>query len=196
MTAQTSSRLRLAAASVVLLSVGVAGGLAISHLKPAAPADTPGAEDRKVLYWYDPMVPAQRFDKAGKSPFMDMQLVPKYAGDADAATGVQIDPGRLQNLGVRLVTVQQGMLASDLTTTGVVDFNQRDLTIVQARTGGFVQRVYARAPGDIVAAGAPLADILVPEWSGAQAEYLAVRRAGDKALTQAARQRLTLLGIP
>src|SRR3546814_7453878 len=31
--------------------------------------------DRQVLYWYDPMVPTQHFDKPGKSPFMDMELV-------------------------------------------------------------------------------------------------------------------------
>ncbi|EPJ76084.1 RND family efflux transporter MFP subunit [Pseudomonas sp. CFT9] len=37
--------------------------------------------ERKVLYWYDPMVPQQKFDKPGKSPFMDMQLVPQYADD-------------------------------------------------------------------------------------------------------------------
>src|SRR5256885_7386356 len=35
---------------------------------------------KKVLYWHDPMVPGQKFDKPGKSPFMDMQLVPIYAG--------------------------------------------------------------------------------------------------------------------
>ena len=38
--------------------------------------------EREVLYWYDPMVPDQHFDKPGKSPFMDMQLVPKYADEA------------------------------------------------------------------------------------------------------------------
>ena len=37
------------------------------------------ASGKKVLYWHDPMVPGQRFDKPGKSPFMDMQLVPVYA---------------------------------------------------------------------------------------------------------------------
>src|SRR3546814_16047754 len=72
----------------------------------------------------------------------------------------------------------------------------RDVAIVQARASGFVQRVYSRAPGDVIGAGAPLADLLVPEWAGAQAEYLAVRRTGDAALTRAARQRLALLGIP
>src|SRR3546814_1029462 len=97
---------------------------------------------------------------------------------------------------MRTVAVRRGELASSLTATGTIDFNQRDVAIVQARAGGFVQRVYGRAPGDVVGAGAPLADILVPEWGGAQAEFLAVRRTGNAALTQAARQRLMLLGMP
>ena len=57
----------------------------------AAAASVPG--DKRVLYWHDPMVPGQRFDKPGKSPFMDMQLVPVYA-DSDAGDGgVKVSPG-------------------------------------------------------------------------------------------------------
>ncbi|MFO1274207.1 MAG: heavy metal-binding domain-containing protein, partial [Rubrivivax sp.] len=60
------------------------------HAPAAAVATAPAsAAERRVLYWYDPMVPGQKFDKPGKSPFMDMQLVPKYADAAaadDAAT--------------------------------------------------------------------------------------------------------------
>jgi Cu(I)/Ag(I) efflux system membrane fusion protein len=154
----------------------------------------------KVLYYYDPMVPAQHFDKPGKSPFMDMELDARYAegGDSGGAgqepPGVRVDPAAVHSLGIRLATVERGTLASDLTVTGSLDFNQRDVAIVQARAGGFVQRVYARAPGDVIAAGAPLADLLVPEWGGAQAEYQAVRRTGDAALIAAARDRLRLLG--
>jgi Cu(I)/Ag(I) efflux system membrane fusion protein len=37
----------------------------------------------------------------------------------------------------------------------------------------------------VIGAGAPLADLLVPEWGGAQAEFLAVRRTGNKALIDA-----------
>ncbi|MDD2834462.1 MAG: heavy metal-binding domain-containing protein, partial [Methylotenera sp.] len=36
---------------------------------------------KTVLFWYDPMVPTQKFERPGKSPFMDMQLVPKYADE-------------------------------------------------------------------------------------------------------------------
>ncbi len=198
MSASPPMKLLLTAAAVLAIVAG-AGGYRLARLtdKPAmsgAPAD-----GRKILYWYDPMVPAQHFDKPGKSPFMDMQLVPKYAGEADSAgpaAGVRIDPATAQNLGMRTVEVRQGVLAGGLTATGVIEFNQRDVAVVQARSGGFVQKVYGRAPGDVIEAGAPLADLLVPEWGGAQAEYLAVRRIGDATLTAAARQRLRLLGMP
>ncbi|ACG77868.1 secretion protein HlyD [Phenylobacterium zucineum HLK1] len=194
MTPTRVSRTTLALAAAGLLAVGAGAGFGLSRLvqhSPGASAE-PG---REVLYWYDPMVPGQRFDRPGKSPFMDMQLVPKYADEAGAET-VAVDPARIQSLGVRLARVERGPLPSEVTAPGVVDFNGRDLVVVQARAGGFVQRTYRRAPGDVVGAGAPLADVLVPEWGGAQAEFLAVRRTKDAALTAAARQRLALLGMP
>ena len=190
------TRAQLAAGGMILLLLGGAGGYGLSRLSSSdKPAPAPTSAGRQVLYWYDPMVPSQRFDKPGKSPFMDMQLVPKYADEAGADAGVQIDPARVQSLGVRLTTAEPGRLPSEITAPGVIDFNGRDLVVVQARAGGFVQRVYARAPGDIIAAGAPLADVLVPEWGGAQTEFLAIRRTGDPALIAAARQRLALLGM-
>ena len=196
MTAQSSSKTRLAVGGVVIATLAAAGGFGLARLGPDKPAAKMSA-DRQVLYWYDPMAPAQHFDKPGKSPFMDMQLVPKYAGaGGDAAgAGVVIDPARTQNLGVRLASVERGTLSTDATAAGSLEFNERDVAIVQAKATGFVQRAYDRAPGDIVAAGAPLADVLVPEWGGAQNEFLAVRRTGNAALTSAARQRLLLLGM-
>jgi Cu(I)/Ag(I) efflux system membrane fusion protein len=186
---------RLAVAGVALvLAGGAAGYLVGTMLEDAAPATT--VDGREVLYWYDPMVPSQHFDKPGKSPFMDMQLVPRFADEAQAAGGVTIDPRRTQNLGLRTAVARTGTLDSSVVASGAIAFNERDVAIVQARAAGFVQRVYGRAPGDVIAAGAPLAEILVPEWAGAQTEFLAVRRTGDEPLTRAARQRLALLGMP
>ncbi|MFZ5669005.1 MAG: efflux RND transporter periplasmic adaptor subunit [Pseudomonadota bacterium] len=191
------SRMQLILAGVALtLAAGAGGyGLALWRGQAAPPAAEAG---RKVLYWYDPMVPTQHFDKPGKSPFMDMPLTPKYADEAATGddAGVRIDPARVQSLGLRTARATRGALETGVAVTGVVAFNQRDVTIVQARAGGFVQRVHGRAPGDLVAAGAPLADILVPEWAGAQTEYLAVRRTGEAGLVRAARERLVLLGMP
>jgi Cu(I)/Ag(I) efflux system membrane fusion protein len=201
MSAQTPSRNRLLAGAAILAVIAGLGGYGVAKLTlPATPiVSTPEAEGRKALYYYDPMVPAQHFDKPGKSPFMDMQLVPRYGDEGgqvgQAPAGVRIDPAALQNLGVRLATVERGAFAQTIDAPGTLDFNQRDVAIVQARAAGFVQRVYARAPGDVVAAGAPIADLLIPTWGGAQAEYLAVARTGDPPLEAAARQRLRLLGM-
>ncbi|MFL6654616.1 MAG: efflux RND transporter periplasmic adaptor subunit [Sulfurifustis sp.] len=150
---------------------------------------------RNVLYWYDPMYPQQHFDKPGRSPFMEMALLPKYA-DEDNSAGVKIDPTLTQNLGVRLATVETGRLSPTIDAVGSVDFNERDVAVIQARTGGFVERVYARAPGDVVPVNAPIVDVLVPEWTAAQSEFLALQTTGDGALIGAARERLKLLGMP
>ncbi|WP_435337925.1 efflux RND transporter periplasmic adaptor subunit, partial [Acinetobacter sp. LH3_13] len=48
---------------------------------------------------------------------------------------------------------------------------------------------------DVIGAGAPIADLQLPEWGGAQGEFLAVKRLGRPDLTAAARQRLKLMGM-
>jgi Cu(I)/Ag(I) efflux system membrane fusion protein len=156
------------------------------------------ASGKQVLYWYDPMYPQHKFDKPGKSPFMDMQLVPKYAGeDTDPGT-VSISPRVVQNLGVRLAEAKKGAIEQRFQAVGTVAFNERGVVQLQARASGFVERLHARAPLDPVAKGAPLVDILFPEWAGAQEEYLLLRRSESaelKSLAEAARQRLLLLGM-
>lgn len=158
-------------------------------------APTTANDEQKILYWYDPMVPNQHFDKPGKSPFMDMDLVPKYADEVDTAD-VKIDPGVQQNLAIRRAVVERHALSQTMETVGSLIFNERNIAIVQTRSNGFVERVYAHAPGDVVKENEPLADLLIPEWAGAQLEYLALRRNGTAELLGAARQRLQLLGMP
>ncbi|MBI3090439.1 MAG: efflux RND transporter periplasmic adaptor subunit [Candidatus Tectomicrobia bacterium] len=159
---------------------------------PQAAAQT----ERKVLYWYDPMAPQQRFDQPGKSPFMGMELVPKYADETDKGSGVKIDPAAIQNLGVRLAKVERMPLATQVGATGLIAFNERDVAVVQSRVGGFVERAWPLAPGDVVKAGQPLVELLVPEWAAVQHEWLALRSVGDAALQAAASERLRLSGMP
>lgn len=191
------------AAALALLAAGLAGGWGLARwAEHGAAAPAPGAAapaERQVLYWYDPMVPTQKFEKPGKSPFMDMDLVPRYAEDgsaADTAGSIGVSPQAAQSLGLRLATAERRSVGRSVDAVATVQLNERDVSIVQARAAGFVERVYPHAPGDVIAAGAPLADLLHPEWLAAQQEYLAVRATGDAALAAAARQRLVLLGMP
>lgn len=197
---------KTAVTGAVMLVIGLGGGWAISQWRShgghaaataGAPAAAASAGERQVLYWYDPMVPTQRFDKPGKSPFMDMALVPRYADEAGAGseTAVVVSPQAVQSLGLRVAAAEKIVLRPAIDVVGTVGLNDRDVSIVQARANGFVERVHGRAPGDVIAAGAPLADVLHPDWLAAQREFLAVRDTGDDALARAARTRLVLLGM-
>lgn len=203
---KSQTKLLIAVASVVLLALGAGSGYYLAMRQMPAPTSAMSSSEAgvpKALYWYDPMVPAQHFDAPGKSPFMDMQLVPKYAAsDAGADMGgessVRIEATTLQNLGVRTALVEetQMMPQPEITVPGMLIYNERAISIEQARMAGFVERVFELAPGDVIRAGQPLAEMTVPEWSAAQQEYLALRSSGDVALIAAARERLRLVGMP
>ena len=153
---------------------------------------------RKVLYWHDPMVPGQKFDKPGKSPFMDMMLVPVYADSGGDASQVAVSPRMQQDLGVRTAAVARTTMAIHVEAAGDIAFNERDQAVVQARATGYIERLYVRATLDRVAKGQPLVDLYVPDWVAAQEEFLSVRRmrGTDLAvLVDGARQRMRQVGM-
>ena len=199
MTEATQQAARWRAGIMAAALIAGAGGYYLGQRGSENSTSSAAGEDGcEVLYYYDPMFPQQKFEQPGKSPFMDMQLEPKCADDGAAsgeASGVSIEPSAMQNLGMRVVEAKMGRLVDTLSVTGNVEFNERDVAVIQARSGGFVTRVYARAPGDVVQAGAPIADIQLPEWGAAQTEFLSVKRLDQPELTSAARQRLKLLGM-
>jgi membrane fusion protein, copper/silver efflux system len=165
---------------------------------PQKPGDVDPATGRKVLYWQDPMAPGQRFDKPGKSLLMDMQLVPVYEEGGGTASGITIDPRMQQSLGVRTAEVTKGAVTPVVEAVGSVGYNERDVAAVQARSNGFLERLYVRAPLDPVRKGQPLAELYIPDWVAAQEEYLSARRmAGTRleGLIDGARQRMRLAGM-
>jgi Cu(I)/Ag(I) efflux system membrane fusion protein len=151
---------------------------------------------RKVLYWHDPMVPGHKFDKPGKSPFMDMQLVPVYADDAGTEGGVKVSPTLQQNLGIRFATVRREATRESFDLVGTTQFDESISEVVQSRVTGYIDRLYARAPMQRIKRGEPIASLFVPDWIGPQEEYLALKRSGNDTLAAAARQRMQALSIP
>jgi Cu(I)/Ag(I) efflux system membrane fusion protein len=162
---------------------------------PMAAASSPA--EKKVLYWHDPMVPGQRFDKPGKSPFMDMQLVPVYAESDAGEGGVKVSPTVQQNLGIRTAAVRKADVSSSFDAIGAVQFDERLTVAVQTRVAGFVERLSVRAPMEQVRRGQALATVFAPEWLGPQNEWLALKRSGvSDDVVAAARERLRAMSIP
>lgn len=183
--------------AIALLAIGYGVGRLSSHTRQTTEsAAAAGQADRKVLYWYDPMSPGTRFEKPGKSPFMDMELVPRYADEEQEESGVQISPRQQQNLGMRSAKVTRQPLPQQLTAFGTVAADQRAVVTVPALVNGQVEKLYVNAEQQQVQPGEPLAQLWVPQWAAAQQEYLAVRALADSALIAAARARLQLQFMP
>ncbi|MFM0329477.1 efflux RND transporter periplasmic adaptor subunit [Paraburkholderia strydomiana] len=190
-------------AAAVLLGVGYVAGTHRSAMSgESAPATTPPSDKidpktgRKVLYWHDPMVPNQHFDKPGKSPFMNMQLEPVYA-DEGGSSGIKIDPGLQQNLGIRYATVRRQETTEGFDAVGTTQFDESKADVVQSRVTGYIDHLYASAPMQRVTKGAPIASLFVPEWLAPQEEYLALKRGGmDDGMLAASRARMRAMSIP
>lgn len=187
---------------LLVLCLGIGLGAAITFIaikspqKPAMSSAKTETAKPKVLYWYDPMEPAQHFDKPGKSPFMDMELVPKYAESGSTMNTLQVDPAQVQNLGMRKTKVMRMPLHPQHDLPGTLRFNERNQAIIQLRASGFVEKAWPLAPGDKVVAGQPIATFYVPEWLNTQNELLASKTLNSPRLLETLRTRLRLLGMP
>lgn len=195
-----TNRIVVIATSLLALLAVLGLGYWWGRSRNEVPATTTAASPKstgKILYWYDPMVPQERYDKPGKSS-MNMTLIPKYA-DEGGGDGITIAPGVRQNLGMRTVVVKRGSLASAIRVPGTIAWDLRQERVVSARVDSIVERLYVKAPFEPVHAGQPLASVLAPTWSTALAEAHALGQARSpsaRALQSASHDRLRVLGLP
>lgn len=155
---------------------------------------------RKVLYWHDPMVPGKKFDKPGKSPFMDMELVPKYADESGMEESggkpvISISPDNVQKMGVRTEKVMKMTLDGGFRATGIIMENERNRWDMFSQVEGRVDDLKHSAVGDRVKKGDLFYTLYSPELLALQNDYLAAMKAGYKDLAATARKRMKLLGV-
>ena len=189
------NRTRRLAVPAILMAAAFAAGIGMARWFAPSPASPPQAE-RKVLYWVAPMDKNYRRDKPGKSP-MGMDLVPVYADAAPTEDDVvAIDPAVVQNLGVRSVAAERGVLQRRIETVGYVQYDENTMQHIHTRVEGWIESLSVQATGDPVAKGQILFEIYSPTLVNAQREYLAAKAQGNHELRSASQERLAALGMP
>jgi len=157
------------------------------------------------------MTPGYRSDKPGKSPFMDMDLVPVYENDdgVEGSSTIRISQEKQQAIGVRVGKAEMRDLTKTIRTVGRVTFDETLQAQVHAKFEGYVERLDVDYTGKAVRRGQPLLSIYSPELLATQEEYLIAVRArrqlqkstnpevarGGVDLYESARQRLLLWDI-
>ena len=181
----------------------------------AQPMSATSPEQKRILYWYDPMHPAYHSDKAGIAPDCGMALVPMYESKTPdeqstaAAGAIRMPKSQQRALGVRLTTVEEQHVSRTLRTSGVVTADETRIAHVHVKTAGWVEEVYANFVGQLVQKGQPLFTVYSPDLVAAQEEYLIARRGqqqlggsqyeevakSSQSLLQSARERMKLWDV-
>lgn len=180
------------------------------------PVAAPVAAPKKKTIWRSTMNPNEVSDHPGKDSMgMDMAPVeldeapPQTAAPVVGQATVRITTQKQQLIGVRTSDVVLAPFRRTIRAVGHVTYNETVLRQVHTKIGGYVERLYANATGELVQKGQPLVEIYSPELLASQQEYLvalqartrtagssiqSVASSGDE-LVASARRRLELFDL-
>ncbi len=155
-------------------------------------SDTPGTEESEQLYTCG-MHPQVVQHEPGECPICGMNLTPMQATTQSEDT-VVIPSAVQQQMGVETAPVQETTVFRHLRTIGIVDVGEDELSVVNLRYSGWIEKIRVDRTGDAVKSGQTLFEIYSPELVSAQEEFLlALRTQGaDSNLTHSARRKLEL----
>ena len=178
--------------------------LSLHHDRPAtaaapAVAVTPepvsaASEGRKILYYRNPMGLPDT-SPVPKQDSMGMDYIAVYDGPENEKGIVLISPGRLQRTGVRSETATLQVIGQPLRVPGVIQLDERRVSVLTTRADGFVEEVAPVTTGGAVRKGDALMRIYSPELTSAAAQFLNdIHQGGGR--IEASRRRLQNLGVP
>lgn len=180
--------------------------MGMDYIPVYADEAAPVKKERKVLFYRHPMNPAVTSPTPQKDE-MGMDYIPVYeeeAAEEEAPGTVRISPEKIQKIGVKSEVLKRRSLKRIIRTVGRVDPDERKIFNINAKVGGWVERLYVNRTDQMVDHHEPLLELYSPDLVSAQEEYLLafeavgkvkespypeVRRSAES-LLQVARQRL------
>jgi membrane fusion protein, copper/silver efflux system len=152
----------------------------------ARPA-TASTNDRRILYWVDPMHPDYKSDHPGIAPDCGMQLEPVYADAANHAAssasraqlspgGVIIDGATQALLGIQVATVERSRAPRVIRVTGRVVPEDTRVYRINSGMEGFIRETYDDSVGVHVKKDQRLATYYGPDSLSVASGFLAASK--------------------
>ncbi len=165
--------------------------------KPPATAQATGQTGlRRILYYRNPMGLPDT-SPVPKKDSMGMDYIPVHVGEDDGGTIIRVSLGKLQRTGVRSELVVRRIVGGLVRVPGMVQLDERRISVVATRTNAFVNEVANVTTGDRVTKGQMLLRLYSPDIAAAGALFLTDLNSGGRdGATGGARQRLENLGLP
>ena len=205
----------------VLLILSFVAGYGYRRWYAKETGEVTRADDRRILYYVDPMNPSYKSDKPGNTPD-GMKLVPVYDNDepwdspgisTEASSPpmgtIQITPEKQQLIGVRYGEVESAAFVHTVRAVGKVALDETGIVRIHPRVEGWIDKVFVDFMGKLVEKDQPLLTIYSPELLATQQEFLLALKskelmrssplresfAQSDSLLAAARKRMELLDL-
>jgi Cu(I)/Ag(I) efflux system membrane fusion protein len=171
----------------------------VSFDEPEEPVEKKAVDaktERKIKYYRNPMGLPDT-SPVPKKDSMGMDYIPVYENEDADDGSIKLSPGRIQRTGVKSEPAVRRVVRSIIRAPGVVQEDERRVSVVALRFEGFVESVANVTTGDHVHKGEPLMNVYSPALSSAAAEYLSAINAGATGEElKGARRRLENLATP
>jgi len=169
----------VALAAFAVLLAGAVGGLAqpSRDLNVAqAQAASGGACNGKPAKYYRNPMGAPDTSPVPKKDSMNMDYIPVCEDEAgEAAVMVKLSLDRVQRLGVRSEEIRERELSRTVRAFASLQFDERRQFVVAPKFGGWIEKLFVNATGDIVRRGQPLFEVYSPELNVLQQEFMLAR---------------------
>ena len=155
----------------------------------AQPAPSIEPAKKRIVYYRNPMGLAD-VSPVPKKDAMGMDYRPVYEGEAEDSSSVHIAAGKVQRTGVRTEAATTRFIVSKIIVPGVIQLDERRITIVSTRSTTFIEKVAEVTTGERVRKGQVLFRFYSPEIASAAAQYF------SNPGFEGARKRLDVLDVP
>jgi len=198
---------RVLATATVAAVIGLAAGAGamlwlragmppIASVSDPAPTKASGPCGGKPAKLYRNPMGTPDTSPVPKKDSMGMDYIPvcEDEGASEGGNVVKVNLDRVQRLGVRSEVVEERALARTVRTFASVQYDERRQAVVAPKFGGWIEKLYVNATGDVVTAGQKLFDVYSPDLNVLQQEFALSR--GMQGPAGAADGRLRNLDYP
>ena len=163
-------------------------------------SSTPEKATDPDTYYTCSMDPQVIEHQPGLCPICHMELTPVKKSMADMEGQVRLSKEQIKLGNIITDTVRAGSVVQRAAFSGALGLDQDKVTVVAARVGGRIERLYHKSIGEHVRQGEPLFDIYSEKMNLSKQEYrtatqAAVGNSTDTLVLHAAAERLKLWGL-
>ena len=136
-----------------------------------------GCQNKKVakdpdVYYTCSMDPQVISDKPGKCPICKMELTPVKKSSVKETDEIQLSDQQIQLGNIQTDTITSGNMGEEMTLTGTVNLNRKNVSSVSSRSMGRIEKLYVKNVGDYITRGMPLYELYSEELNNAKQEYM------------------------